>query len=111
MVFEVRLADGIVLMQLQRLAVWYAMTLSVRQALVDTFVRLGAKVSAKAITLAAGKRALCAETDLPEYPNATPTEGISRRACQIWPAGSQDRPGAGCAVNPSPLRWRRPWAW
>ena len=96
---ESRPADGVALVRLHRPAVLNALNLALRQALADTFTRLDADASVRAIVLAGSERAFCAGADLTEYVDATPHEIIGRDMDRLWGAISGCRKPVVAAVR------------
>jgi enoyl-CoA hydratase/carnithine racemase len=87
------------LVRLNRPAVLNALNLALRQALADTFTRLDADASVRAIVLAGSERAFCAGADLTEYVDATPHEIIGRDMDRLWGAISGCRKPVVAAVR------------
>jgi enoyl-CoA hydratase/carnithine racemase len=83
---EERPVAGVAVVRLHRPAVMNALNLVLRQALADTFTRLDADASVRAIVLTGGERAFCAGADLHEYVDATPTEIVAREMGRLWDA-------------------------
>ncbi|MEO6321403.1 MAG: enoyl-CoA hydratase-related protein, partial [Polaromonas sp.] len=83
---ESRPARGVALVRLHRPEVLNALNLELRQALAETFTRLDADDTVRAILIIGSERAFCAGADLNEYVDATPVDIIGRDMDRLWGA-------------------------
>lgn len=98
-ILETRTADGVVLLRLNRPGVLNALNLSLRHAVAETFTRLDADDSVKAIVLTGSERAFCAGADLTEYVDATQVEIVERNMGRLWDAVADCRKPVIAAVR------------
>lgn len=92
-------ADGVALVRLNRPEVLNALNLELRQALAETFMRLDADDTVRAIIVVGSERAFCAGADLNEYVNATPLDIIGRDMDRLWGAIASCRKPVIAAVR------------
>lgn len=99
LLLQERLADGVVLLRINRPDVRNALNLALRRELAAQFLSLGDMDDVKCIVLTGDQKAFCAGADLNEYVDATPEEIITRNMGKLWDAIARCPKPVIAAVN------------
>lgn len=99
LLLQERLADGVVLLRINRPEVRNALNLALRRELALQFRELGDQDDVRCIVLTGDEKAFCAGADLNEYVDATPADIISRNMHALWGAIAECPKPVIAAVN------------